>query len=145
MTELEIINIVKSIKKGTFVRMVWQSKPTILKAKTIHKGIEVRKETIGVVRFGIEYSNMQANQNKVVGAMTWGSWEDGNENYIITHTNGKKYLRVYTTTIKPIVKYFLNGVETTKQFLIDNGIISSSDSNHTECFSIALENVLSIG
>lgn len=142
----ELINKLQNVKKGAFVKISYKSQPKLLKA---HKEEQVEKVTNGVYRLGISYANMKINKNKITGSLPFGEWVGGLENYIITHTNKngetKTYLRVYTTKHHAKVKWVLNGQETTKQHLLDNGYFNENKSTHTELFIVPIENVISIG
>ena len=137
-----IIETIKTIKKGTFISIEYK---TIKKPLAKHKESIIEKHSIGTYRLGIEYANMAANKDKETGPLPYGSFKLDFKDYIIEYGD-KKYLRVYTSVKhKTISKWFLNGVETTKEYLIENGYISNSKSKPTECFNINIDNIIRIG
>ena len=146
MENKELQNKLSTYTKGTFIKMEYKSNPTPLAA---HKGDLIEKVSKGVYRLGITYANMKVNANRITGPLKSGQWRNGLENYIIDSVDKKgiqkSKLRVYTTKHKTITKWFLNGVETTKQWLIDNGYISSAQSGPRLCFDVLIDNIISIG
>ena len=140
MRNQDLIKKALSTKKGAFTKIKYFS----------DKGNGVIKETSCVVRLGINYGNIKHNKEKIVGDLPWGQWVKGLEGYVIEHTNKKgeykQYLRLYTTAIKSmVVKWTLNGVETTKQALIDNGLLKDKPRKIEDCFNVPMDHILSIG
>ena len=135
-----LINTILNIKKGAFTKINYFS----------DKGNGVIKTTKCVVRLGINYGNIKHNKNKVVGSLPWGQWVNGLEGYVIEHTNKKgeykQYLRLYTSAIKSMdIQYTLNGVATTKEELINNGLLKDKPSNIEDCFNVPMDHIISIG
>ena len=142
MTFIELLEKISKVRKGTFIKIEYKS---VKKPLAAFKGSTIEKYSKGVYRLGITYANMKENQNKVTGALPFGKWEPNLENYIVDY-NGKKYLRVYVDSKhKTTSKWFLNGVETTKDYLVDNRIIGAQNKHHTSCFILPIENIISIG
>lgn len=141
----KLLDLLKNIKKGTFIHLEYKSEPKPLAS---HKGDHIEKITSGTYRLGITYANLKANEGKITGPMNGGTWDLDLENYIITNKNGEKKLRVYTAVNKKSnSKWYLNGKETTKEFLIENGYLSVASQNHShiECFDIFVKNILMVG
>lgn len=146
MTLEKLIELLKNIKKGTFVKMTYKS---VKKPLAAHKGDLIEKVSSGVYRLGITYANMKINAEKITGPMNSGEWKRGFENYIINdldkNGNETHKLRVYTTKHKTTSKWYLNGVETTKEWLETNGYIGKQTSKPTPLFNVFVENVLALG
>ena len=151
MLNKEIETIVNNNKGGTFVRIEWK---TTKQPSAKHKDALIEKYCVAVGRLGCDYQHLKLTQQKIVegaiepnGKLSWGHWREGYVNYIIDHKE-KSYLRITTSPIhKPISKWFLNGVETTKQYLLDNGYIPQSRANSkvTSVFNIPFDSIISIG
>lgn len=151
MLEKEILNVIENTKKGTYVRIEHKSVKTPLKE---HKGDLIEKYSITIGRLGCDYQNLKDTQQKITegviepnGQLKWGHWREGYVNLIIDHKE-KSYLRVSTSQVHHTTsKWYLNGVETTKQWLIENKYISESKatSNITSVFNIEFSNIIKIG
>ena len=132
-------------KKGSYVSITYKSDPHQLKRGGNHI---VEKLTTTTCRFGVSYANMKVNADRDTGSLPFGNWVQGYENYLIEY-NGNIYVRVNTTqngSNKPVTLYYCDGKETTKQELIDNGIISNTKpKEHMLVYNVKLENVVSIG
>lgn len=139
----ELTEIIKKIKKGTFIKIGYKTDKKPLAA---FKDSTIEKVSNGVYRLGISFSNMKQNINRVTGPLPWGQWMAGYEGYIVEHKD-KKYLRVYIDSVHHTTsKWLLNGVETTEDYLVDNKIIGKQ--NHTPlngCFVIPVDGIISIG
>ncbi len=139
MTIEKVLQFINSTRKGTFQKMISETQIT--------EGVVKKVESI--IRVGIDNKNRAANKNKVVGDLPWGEFTL--EHYIIEHTNKKGehnvYLRYYTTHHRPKVTYLYQGQEVSKQYLIDNGIISESKlkSNDSDVRNININNIIRLG
>lgn len=139
MKKETILEFIKATKKGTFQKMISETQIT----EDLVKRVE------SVIRVGIDNKNRADNKNKVTGDLPWGEFTL--EYYIIEHTNKNGehnvYLRYYTTKHRPKVKYFYQGQEVTKQYLIDNKIISESKlkSNDSSVRNINIKNIIRLG
>ena len=142
--ELEkLIEKIKSIKKGSFIgNCEWYSE----------KGNGVRKVSKGVLKIGIDYANMKENKEIVTGGLPYGQWYKGYEGYIIINDKGNLQLRVYTTknpNHKVETKWYHNGIETTKEDIVANGILPPSKvksyGNDKGVFNIPIEHIISLG
>lgn len=153
-----IINKLNKQHKGTFVHVGWKS--NIESAKARKQGVEVVKETNAVVRWGIRYDNLKRVKALKAEKMLSGEqhkavtpWYKHMENnsYIIQHlSKPATYLQLYTVNNKKNIKskYYINGVEATKQQVIDSGYVNASEwSPKQECLimNIPTENILYIG
>ena len=142
MNRNELLAVIENKKKGTYTGVQYESE------KVIHNNV-VKKVVSAVVRLNISYKNTQAFKNSgktEVAPLAWGEWLING--LIISHTNKKneynEYLRMYFTNNKKLkTKYFLNGVETTKQELIENGLLKE-DENKSGLFNININNIISI-
>lgn len=142
---MEFTNIKKfinSTKPGTFQKML--SKTQITE--------DVVKQVESVIKVGILNKNRKEilEKNKIINdKLPYGSYLI--DKYIIEHTNKNGeynlYLRYYTTHHRPKVKYFYQGQEVTKQYLIDNKIITESKlkSNDSSVRNINIKNIIRLG
>lgn len=144
----ELLEKISSIRKATYTKVMFKS---IKKPLAKHKGDLIEKVTYGTYRIGIQYNHMQENIGRQTGPLkgTNEQWLKGFENYIIEdNVKGTYKLRLYTPkneNLKPTVKWYLNGVETTKQWLLDNGYLGKQSSQPTNLFNVMVENVIAIG
>lgn len=137
---------IKSKKKGTFQHIKVESQNGFLK-----KGKESNLVKIidMCVRFGVRRSNIkivqeinQRNQANGIesNGKTWGTPID---EYFKEH-KGNIYLKCFLKKgSKPKVKYLLDNVEVSKEWLIENKYISTTQSNYGEVgdLSINIENI----
>lgn len=149
LSQEKIYQAIKTTKKGTFVKITYQTE-----MKATNKTDKIIKTTNAVVRLGINYSNLKAvkteraNGKQTDGKLSWGQWENGFENYVITHTKDnvfRKYLRVYTTKHKSKSTYQINGKETTLLELRENELIKESKSSSPRLLVIKFTDIISIG
>lgn len=135
MQNQQILNTIKTFKKGTYVPLT--------KIKDYGNGLV--KKTDMVIRLGVSYQNMEINKDRVVEPLPWGSWVPGLENYVIEH-KGNYYLRVSNTNSHiSKSKYLLNNIEITKEVAetyIDPKKLKSKES---AVYNIKFENIISIG
>lgn len=154
--ELKNINEILSKKhKGTFVRIGWKS--NIESAKARNAGIEVIKQTETTVRWGISYDHLK--RVKEIKATTqpaetkYKPWYKHLEEtpYIVQHlTNLKTYLQLFAVNKKGLTKtkYYVNGVEKTKEEVMASGYVNNSEwTTKGECLvmNIPTENIRFIG
>ena len=145
MLEKEFKDFQKNYRVGTYVNGEWTSQK---KTTASHKQDKVIKVSKGVLRLGVKYANLQSVKDKgiEVQPLTYGEYVEQSENYLIEY-KGQKYVRVYPSKNKNhkiTSKYYLNGKEVEKQYLIDNGICTESmlgSSQVVDCFNIKLENL----
>lgn len=130
----DFLNNYNTIKKGQFTKATWQSVKVI-------EGIECKKISSGVIRL-VKYANIK---NVVVAGKV-----NTNEQCLITNIlyyNAKtqNYLvQLATTEVKPHCKYYLNGVEVSKEeFEKINPPKQHLQQNPV--FRVKLENLLEIG
>jgi len=139
--------------KGQFVRAAWKSNP---KPAAAYKGTLLEKRTTTIVRSGLSFANLssvkagiESGERPEVGPLPFGEWVI--PNYLIKLEKPESvnyYLRMYPTDAVPMVKYYVNGDETTKDKFATYLTPSEAkkltgDSERPECFTIKLENVLS--
>ena len=113
-----IARVVMNARKGAFSSMEWEKElPVRASFKNTYK---VTKVTNAVVRFGVEYDNIGAVQNKRENGtlptqnagLTWGEWSI--YPYFIKH-KGADYVRCTLSKTNPIrTSYFINGRPATK-------------------------------
>ncbi len=147
MTNNELLTKVENTRNGAFIYIEYCSYIKPLKA---YKEAVIQKVTKGVFRLGVSYAHMKSHKDTQTESLPYGEWNKSLMNKIIEH-NGKSYLRIYTTNNhkhRPHVEWFINGQKTTKQELIDNGVISKTyakPSEHVELFNVHIENVIQLG
>ena len=158
--ELKNINeILTKHHKGAFIRIGWKS--NIESAKARNAGISVVKETDATVRLGVRYDNLK--RVKEIKAEKAAAGEQPKEvklwykhleqnPCIIQHLLDatKTYLQLYTIHNKKAMKskYYINGVEATKQEVIDSGYVNASEwSSKQECLimNIPTANIRYVG
>lgn len=156
----KVISILNKQHKGTFVRIGWRS--NIESAKARNAGITVVKEVDATVRWGINYDNLRrvkalraeeaALNVKVVKTYTPWYKHLSETPHIIQHLKdpAKTYLQLFTINKKNVIKsrYYINGVEHTKQQVIDSGYVNASEwAQKDECLimNIPITNIRYIG
>lgn len=140
--EQKIEKTILGLKKGTFQKI--KIKGTI---KEIDNSLKI---TDLVGRFGIEYNNTQQVKNQPKNE------EKTARNYtstilvpntIFISKDGRKKARIYVSNNiyhRAKSKYYVNGVEYTKQEMLDMGM-KVRKSHECICFEVFLENIISIG
>lgn len=142
--------------KGTFVRIGWTS--NIESAKARNAGISVVKETDATVRWGVIYDHLKrvkeikaTTQPSTANYKPWYKHIEGCP-HIIEHLSdpSKTYLQLFTINKKNSMKarYYINGVEKTKQEVIDSGYVNNSEwAPKGECLimNIPTSNIRFIG
>lgn len=170
-----LVKKLNQIPNGRFFSACWQSEVPV--KKEYENRYVVTKLTISTVRKGIQYKNTKAYKEKLMKQMTslcagtsfltptefnkelekkgynslpWGKWVI--PNLLIEHTNKKGeynlYLRLYNTINKPLIKYFLNGKEISKEGLKGIGCVKESYWNRNSIedgtFTVNIANIISI-
>ena len=140
----EITKVMENKKKGTFLSIGWQREIASSKAKK--EGISVIKTTDTIVRWGLKsYKNTrrylaQEAVKEALGQQTeqkeYKPWSKQITPYLLQHLSNpeKLYLLVYPVVRKNIAKvhYYINGVEATKQEVIDSGYCNASEFTKDE-------------
>lgn len=140
MSEEEIMRVLKELIKGAFYKIEYATKINDNCFKT----------TKMVVRFKINYRHLAKVIAKQLGAVSTTTRQNNDitllENcvYFNTKTN-KTRVRVYTTNHIAKSTYYYNGKEISKKDLIDMGIIKDKPKADIDCFTINIENIISIG
>ena len=151
-------------KNGTWFKIEWKSDlNSKLCAAAKRSGHVVTKEVSTTVRKGIRYANMASVRKKLISQgkflvdpetgethvfpekLSWGEWVDGSE-VLIKHKE-QYYVRLYTSPNKPKVKYYLDGMEISKQNLQKLGLLQPaywSRENVDECLTLKVDNVCAI-
>lgn len=146
MTYDEIVKILNSRKKGTFLKVQWSSNvPVYKKFSQIYF---VQKVTCSTIVWGVNYNNKKNVQlNRAIGnlpltpqPLPWGHWIDGFENIFIEHKD-KIYLRMYPANIKNKMSsvFLLNGkpipIEELKNLNIVTNSYWTKQTSDTLCFT----------
>ena len=155
---MKLVNVqeaLKGYKKGTFQRVGWKS--NIESAAARKKGVSVVKEAEATVRLGISYSNIQAvkvtreENGEFKPHIVWFKHSEDLP-FIIEHLqdSDKKYLQLFTVNnnSNPRAYYYINGVLTPKQEVINSGYCNDStfaQKAPTQTFNIPIENLRFIG
>jgi len=152
VTASEILNKILA-SKGQFVKASWKSNPA---PKAMFKGTILEKQTIGVIRAGIDYSHLASVQDGIlsgergeVQSLPWGTWEQFP--YLITH-KAETYIRLYPSAIhKTKTKYFVDSIEvgTEKfcEYLTPSAalqILSPNLDKPLVCFTVKASNILDV-
>lgn len=152
MTLEKYINL--NIKHGTIHSIHWSR---VLNDRDVLKGFKggrITKETIGNFRIGVSYENMAINKDKITGSLPYGFFEYSNE-IIYSPSTDTYQLRLTLTgreeKIKPIVKWYLDGKEITKEELIEMNALGASQRNskplninNTPVFNVKLNDIIEI-
>ena len=148
MTYNDIIKTITGTTKGSFHTMRWSKS---LKTRKGIQGINVTKETVATVRFGVGYDNMKAVQVKRENGilpeqnqgLPWGTWKQ--YPYTIEH-KGNTYIRAALTpnaNIKTV--YRLNGVEVDKETLANIVLKSELESRKgNDVLAVNTDNIIEI-
>ncbi len=135
------------IKKGTIHSIHY--KRVVSSVRKAFKG-RVEKETIGNFRIGCDYQNLAENKDIKTGSLPYGMWEYGNE---IIHSITKEGIESYQLRLtitknknfKPHTKWYLDGVETTKEHLIEIGAMAEpKPNNDLLVFNVKLNDIIAI-
>ena len=135
----KFVELVKSIKNGCYVKASWKSTKQV-------NGILLEKVSSGVVRMGIKYSNLKKEKDTTTRQF--------NGKYIVDNmlieSNTHHIVRLYPSKCKnhhTRVVYYYGGQEYTKQELIELGVLETPKPRTSEmtCFSVRLENLISLG
>lgn len=148
MTFATIKKVVLESTKGSFHSLLWE-RP--MKTKKAYADMRIVKRSSAVVRFGVEYDNMKAVQQKratgelpaVNAGLQWGEWKM--YPYFITH-KGNTYLRCATSKQNPTrTEYFLNGVKVDAETIKPMVLASEfSKSESQDVFTLNVDNILAI-
>lgn len=148
MTFENLKKVVLSGAKGSFRSVLWE-KP--MKTKKAFSNCVITKRTSAVVRFGVDYNNIKAVQEKrskgelpsVNAGLPWGQWKMFP--YFIEH-KGNMYLRcVISPKNKMQTEYFLNGRKVEKSVI--EGMVLASElkgKENVDIFTVNCENILAV-
>lgn len=142
LTNEQIINAIKGVKKGTYLQLT--------KQKDLGEGII--KETDMRIRIGVSYQNLSINEGREVKSLPWGHWVEGLENIVLEH-KGNYYLRI--TSTNPEHPDEGDDVLATR-YIKDNETISKEEAmkivdekkfkgNASPIYNIKFENIVRIG
>lgn len=154
--EIKEINKRLPKQKGTFVRIGWSS--NIESAAARKSGVQVVKETDATVRWGIAYDHMQRVKEIKATAQPsetkYKPWYKHLETspHIVEKLSdpSKKYLQLFPVRKngRNKTRYYINGVEKTKEEVINSGYVNNSEwAAKGECLimNIPTENIRFIG
>ena len=147
------IELVKQIKTnrqtGQNLRLSWKREAKTYKTANVI----VEKQTLAVIRLGVNYENMSVNAERETGPLPWGQWVKGYEHFLIEH-KGMYYLAITTAggalkqgtekpaRIKCMVKWFLNGIPTDKETVTPYLLASELNENKGVRFTIKLGSLM---
>lgn len=137
--EVKRINeILNNKQKGTFIRIGWRS--NIESAAARKSGVRVVKQTDTTVRWGIKYDNLKRVKALKAEALAlkattkeytpWCKHVEGFSHLVESiREPGKTYIQLFPIGKKGVTKtrYYINGVEKTKQEVIDSGYVNNSE------------------
>jgi len=150
--------------KGNFVKAAWKSNP---KPKAEFKNILLEKQTVAIVRSGINYANLSAVKDAIaagerseeIGELPWGSWYYDKLSdkswfpYVIEH-NDELYLRLYPSdgnNHKANSVFYVEGNEVTKDVFASyltnseaKKLLEPTEEDKPLCFTIKLKNLLDL-
>lgn len=149
--------------KGSFVKAAWKSNP---KPAAAFKNILLEKNTVAVVRSGINFANLSAVKDAIaagerseeIGELPWGTWYFDKLSqkswfpYVIEHKD-ELYLRLYPSdgnNHKVNSIYYVDGQEVDKNvfasYLTNSEAkkILDPDGEKPLCFTIKLKNLLDL-
>ena len=152
----ELIKALEVIKKGTFVRIVYDTElPSTALARSC--GVKITKRTEKVVRLGVNYHNI-AEVKKLEAERTepkrqttsWCHWEIPN---IIAKHNTKDDYYLSFATVKygshTRSKYYINGDEATYTMVAEGPFVQQSyfksSNGFTPIQKIKVENIVELG
>ena len=142
LTDQQIIDAIKSVKKGTYIQLT--------KQKDLGEG--VIKETDMRVRVGVSYQNLAINEGKETKSLPWGHWVEGLENLVLEH-KGNHYLRITATDPEHIdegddiiaTRYIKDARELTKSEAISIVGEKHMKGSASPVYNIKFENIVRIG
>ena len=151
MTAKQIIAMLLAAT-GQFSKIKFQS---IVATSAQFKDVQIKKVTTAVVRSGIDFSKLASVINSIssgerteVKPLPWGTWI--NFPYVIGHKE-KEYVRLYPSSAPnhiPSVTYFVNGIETAKneilQYLTKSNVEKLLTPSKPECFTLTTTNILDL-
>ena len=154
--EVKTINEILSKRhKGTYINIKWTS--NIESAAARKSGVSVIKINEATVRWGIKYGNIksvkeaQASPQNPTPAKPWYKRIDDHP-YLIQHLSdpSKIYLQLFTSQreSKMRTRYYINGIEATRQEIVNSGYVNKSSlETNSSCLimNIPISNILSIG
>lgn len=152
-----LLNRLDSYKAGTFVKVIWSSDVSSAKAKK--SGVEVTKNCEGLVRVGINYSNLKAVQEQLAlrdenepKKESWYTHSEVNRCLVESKKDTeKKYLQVFTIPGKKIKSYMTVGhskFKVSADKLYELGLITKSalpNNDEMHVFTLAIDKIKSFG
>lgn len=147
-----IISKIASKNKGQFFKIGYIT-DVPMSAKGKKEGHIVLKYTRATVRWGINFSNIKAVQErraesvveKTEHDLPWGTWSATHPGLVIEH-KGIEYIRLYTTPNKNRSTFYLDGRPIDVEVLKKTGYIIPSYWNKKpmECLTIKAGNIQDI-
>lgn len=147
-------NIVEQLttRKGQHVFVTWRRKLKTLKTCSL----TIEKETKAFVRAGIDYSHLASvregiasgEREEVQPLPSWCEWIQFP--FTLRHkANRTEYVRLYPASfanLKPVVRYFVNGIEAKAEDIKPFCYASEFEENETApaCFMVKAESISEI-
>lgn len=154
MNKNDIIKFLNGYKKGTYCKITYQS-TDLANAAAKKAGMVVSKTTQATCRIGINYANIASVKAKAeiaapkVEFKPWWHHSKENDCIAVHNVSGKEYLQIFASPNKSKVKYALNGIDTTKDWLLSAGYVNASKVNPSGdkpvVMLIPLDNIISLG
>lgn len=143
----------QNIKKGVFVTEEHKRQIPLKKG---FEHLKVEKLTKSVVRLGCKYANLQEIKIKNVETNSLSKnleWIKEYENILMinqeTNEISIRFTKSRNKNHKAKTKWFLNGIETTKEELIKLGCLYSRDitpsNNNSPVFNVKVKDLISLG
>lgn len=133
-------------KGATLPVVTWASE---VKPAAAHKSVKLSKQVSVVLKAGIAYENMKANEGRETGPLPWGEWE--NLNYTIAH-KGARYVRFtpsHKPEHKPKTRFFTMDCEVSRKefasFLTPSDAAKLFSSEVPTCFNVKEANLIGLG
>ena len=150
----DLVKEISSIKRGTFVRVEYETIPS-LTALAKKSGVDIKKHTVKVARIGVSYSNIaRVIANRIVGGDTDKVRENPYvwdiQNILARNiNNGNLYLHITNVpeNSHTISEWFVDGkrvdVEEAKQYIVPSYFNKSGELPVVQ--KININNIIKIG
>ena len=149
-----IVEKIKSLKRGTFVRIKYR---TEVKPSARFKDLKIEKIVETTVRVGVSYSNLSAvkerreNESYVVKQkpVQWWKWSDGYRNVIKEKISDPSQRYVTFATVpsggNTKVCWYIDGKSVSEEEVRAIAVPSYWYKANLDVFDVRLENLISIG